>query len=210
MLHVAGDVAVGEHQHTVREGGRTRIVGDHDDRLAVVAYRITQEAKHFTAGARVEVAGRLVGEDHGRTCHDGAGAGHTLLLAAGQLAWTVGKTLFETDHLDHLVEPFAVDRTFRDLQRQQDVFFGGQRRHQIERLEDEANLLAAQVRQLLLVHGGDLESLHDHLAGRRGVEPGHAMHERGLAGTGRAHDGGHFTALEFHIHMIQRHHFVVF
>ena len=27
MLHVAGDVAVGEHQHTVREGGRTRIVG---------------------------------------------------------------------------------------------------------------------------------------------------------------------------------------
>ena len=76
--------------------------------------------------------------------------------------------------------------------------------------EDETNLLAAQVRQLLLVHGGDLESLHDHLAGRRGVEPGHAMHERGLAGTGRAHDGGHFTAFEFHIHMIQRHHFVVF
>ena len=93
----------------------------------------------------------------------------------------MGQSLFKTDHLDHLVEPIAVDGPFRDLQWQEDVLFGRQRRYQIEGLEDEADLFAAQIGQLLLIHGRDFETFHDDPAGSRGVETCHAMHQGGFA-----------------------------
>ena len=49
-----------------RRRRRRRVVGDHDDRLAELVDRAAQEAEHLRAGARVEVAGGLVGEDDRR------------------------------------------------------------------------------------------------------------------------------------------------
>ena len=46
--------------------------------------------------------------------------------------------------------------------------------------------------QLLDLDGepAQLDAVDDDRPGRRGVEAGHAVHEGGLAGAGRAHDGG--------------------
>ena len=46
---------------------------------------------------RVEVAGRLVGEQHGRLGHQGSGHRDALLLAAGQLGRAVRAALVEAD-----------------------------------------------------------------------------------------------------------------
>ncbi len=204
MRHIAGDVAVGQHQHAVREGGRTRVVRDHHDRLAVFAHGITQEPQHLAAGAGIQIAGRLVREDDGRARHDRTRARHALLLAAGKLARTMVQTFLQADHPYHLPEPSAVDRLLRDLQRQKDVLLGGQRRYQIEGLEDESDLVAAQVGELLLVHGRDLKAFDDHLAGSRRVQSGHAVHQRGFSRSGRTHDRGHLAAVERDVHMVER------
>ena len=79
------DRAVGEEDDPVGVGGGVRVVGDHDDGLAELAHRVAQEAEHLGAGARVEVAGGLVGEDHLGPGDQRPGARDPLLLAAGEL-----------------------------------------------------------------------------------------------------------------------------
>ena len=52
--------------HPVGVRGGDRVVGDHDDGLAVPVDQAAQQAEHLAAGAGVERAGRLVGEEHRR------------------------------------------------------------------------------------------------------------------------------------------------
>ena len=74
------------------------------------------------------------------------GAGHPLLLAAGQLGRPVLEPVAQVDRGDHRVEPGLVRLAAGDRQRQRDVLLGGQRRQQVELLEDEADLVPAQLR----------------------------------------------------------------
>ena len=69
--------------------------------------------------------------------------------------------LVDPDRLEQLVEPLAVDLAAGDLERQEDVLLGGQRRQQVEELEDEADALSPEQRQLLVVQLGDLDLVED-------------------------------------------------
>ena len=93
--------AVGQEQHAVGVRGRGRVVGDHDDGLTEVTDGPMQEAEYVGRRARVEVAGRLVGEHHVRPGDERAGAGHPLLLAAGQLGRFVPEAVGQADGVDH-------------------------------------------------------------------------------------------------------------
>ena len=66
-----------------------RVVGDHHDRLPEVAHRVAQELEDLAARLRVEVAGRLVGEDDGRARDERARDRDALLLAARELGRAV-------------------------------------------------------------------------------------------------------------------------
>jgi len=57
-------------------------VGDHDEGLAVVGDRLAEQVEDLGAGARVEVAGGLVGEDDLRLARQRACDGDALLLSA--------------------------------------------------------------------------------------------------------------------------------
>ena len=96
---------------------------------------------------RVEVAGRLVGEQHGRPAHEGAGDGDALLLAARKLGRLVPEPVGQADRLDEFLEPTRVELAPGDRQRQGDVLRRRQGRQEVERLEDEADLVAAQLRE---------------------------------------------------------------
>ena len=67
------------------------------------------------------------------------GDGDALLLAAGQLGRPVLEAVAEADGVDDAVEPRLVGLAAGERQRQRDVLGGGQRRDQVERLEDEAD-----------------------------------------------------------------------
>ena len=62
---VVGDAPVGEHEQPVGVGRGAGVVGDHDDRLAVLVDGAAQQREHLGGGVGVQVAGRLVGEHDG-------------------------------------------------------------------------------------------------------------------------------------------------
>ena len=88
-VHDVDDAAVGEEHDRVGVGRRDRVVGDHHDGLAEPVDRLAQQREDVPAGARVERAGRLVGEDHLGPRDQRAGDGDALLLAARELAGLV-------------------------------------------------------------------------------------------------------------------------
>ncbi len=95
-------------------------------------------------------------------------------------------------------------------ERQRDVLQRGQRRHQVVRLEDEADLVATQLRECLVVQAATRSVVADeHLPVGERVEAGDAVHERRLARARRAHDGAEATGLELHRDPVERAHFVV-
>src|ERR671916_708188 len=114
----ADDAAVGQEQDAVGAGRRARVVRDHDRRLAVELDRLAQQRQHLVPGLRVEVAGRLVGEQDGRLGDQRAGDRDALLLAAGQLRRTVVAAVVEAHALEQGVERRAVDLLAGDRQRQ--------------------------------------------------------------------------------------------
>jgi hypothetical protein len=79
------------------------------------------------------------------------GHGDALLLTAGELARTVLHAVAESDGADHVVDPLLVARIAAEHHRQADVLLGRERRDEVEGLEDEAHLGAAQFGERLVV-----------------------------------------------------------
>src|SRR5258708_23597215 len=66
----------------MRARGRTRIVGDHHDRLVEVAVERLHQGQDVLGALGVEAAGGLVRDQDAGVAHDRARAGYALLLAA--------------------------------------------------------------------------------------------------------------------------------
>ena len=82
---LADDPAVA-HRHDALGGARdAHVVRDEHDRLAV-GVALAQHRDDLAGGGGVEVAGRLVGEQHARAVDERAGDRDALLLAAGEVA----------------------------------------------------------------------------------------------------------------------------
>ena len=126
-------------------------MGDHDDRLAELVDGAAQEVEHVAAGRRVEVAGRLVGEDHGGAGDQCPRDRDALLLAAGELGRAMGAPVPESDGLDQRLEPGGIGVLAGDPHRQQHVLLGGEDRQQVVALEDEADLRAPQEREVVVI-----------------------------------------------------------
>jgi hypothetical protein len=78
---VIDEAAVGEGDDAVGDPAELALVGDEHDGLAVARER-AEEVEHRAGGARVEVAGGLVGDDDRRVVGERAGDRGALLLAA--------------------------------------------------------------------------------------------------------------------------------
>src|SRR3989304_5051475 len=65
--------------------GGLRVMGDHDDGLAMLPVELLQQAEDLLGGLAVEVAGRFVADQEGRVGDDRPGDCPALLLAAGTL-----------------------------------------------------------------------------------------------------------------------------
>jgi len=70
---------------------------------------------------------------------------------------------------------------------------------QAEVLEGHAHPVPAQVEEVALVGGGDVEVGDAHGPGGRLDEPGQAAHERRLAAPGEAHDDEHLALVDVEV-----------
>src|SRR5690242_6233777 len=87
---------------------------------------------------------------------------------------------------------------------QHHVFEGIQIRHQVELLKNEANFLGAIADELVLPEFAKLDAVHRYSARGQCVEPTKNINERGLAGTGRAHQRYPFARVNGERDTVQR------
>ena len=152
---------------------RDRLVVGHDhQRRLRRAIQLEQQLDDALAGHRVEIAGRLVREQHGRPRHERACNGDTLLLAARQLSRIVLAARREIDLREHFGRRAARIRQAGQLQRQHHVLDRRQRRDQVKALKDEADMPRAHGCTAVLVERRQLGAVEPDPPGARLVEPG--------------------------------------
>ena len=153
-------------------------------------------ADGFAVGG-VEVAGGLVGQEHGGVGDEGSADGDALLFAAGHDVGAVLAAVGEAEAVEELVH-FSVEvGLLVEHEGEGDVFPGGEGGDEVEGLEDEADLAAAEEGEVVVGEAGDVLAFDDHVATVGAGEAGHEVEEGGLAGSGGAHDGEEPAALDF-------------
>src|SRR5207248_1038498 len=112
-----------------------------------------------------------------------SGDGDALELAARKLGGTVVDAVAEAECLEqrhgHALE--TSEALSVEQKGDGDVLPRGQRREQVEELEDEAQLMASQVRQLVVVELGDVDAADPDVPGGGRVEAAHEMEQGALA-----------------------------
>ena len=88
--------------------------------------------------------------------------------------------------------------------RQHDIFESGEVRNQVELLEDETNFFRPHAIQILGGNPGDVFAIEPYFARRGTIEAADQVHQRGLAGTGRAHHGQPLAGRNCQRNIIQR------
>jgi hypothetical protein len=120
------------------------------------------------------------------------------LLPARELAGEVAQPVPQTDRVDHAIEPGSIEVASRDVERERDVLCGRERGHQVVGLEDEPDPVPPQPCQLAFGQAGQLDVADEDVTTRRGIQPGHAVQERGLARARGAHDRRELARREVH------------
>ncbi len=124
-----------------------------------------QQLEDVAAVGGIQVARRLVGEQDRRVVGERAGERDALLLAAGQLRRIVMPAIGQADLVQQPARAAAASGAPAISIGTEHVLVGGQRRNQVKELEHEADLLAAQLRQRVLVEPGDVDAV-DHAPSR--------------------------------------------
>ena len=165
-----------------------------------------QQQRHVSGGAgradqikngllvgQVDVGRWFVGQQQRRLVGQGAGHGHTLLFADGELSGTVVQAVGESDAFEQLQSTVAVGPAPREAHSQQHVFECGEGGKQVECLVDEPDPFGPKAITDLFGHSRDLGVVDHHASGIRSGDAGDDIQQRGLApATGS--DQGHLLA----------------
>src|SRR6266511_3542498 len=187
-----GDPPVGDPDDRVRVGHDLRVVRREDERRAVAPVHLAHEVDDGLAGRRVEVRGRLVGEDEARVRDEGAGDRDALALAPGELARAVAGVLVEADRVEERLDPpppLGLRERSLQEQRELDVLEDREDRDEVEGLEDEADRPEPEVRECPLGEPSGVPPVHDDRPRGRRVYAADEVEERRLPGARRAGDG---------------------
>ena len=144
--------------------------------------------------ALVEIAGRLVGNEDRRVGRQRAGQRHPLLLAAGQLRRIVVLPLAQADGGELVRGALMRVVDAGKLQRHGDVL---QRRHggnEVEGLEHDTDIAAAEARQRVLAEQAERLARDHHRAGVGALQPGHDHEQGRFSGAGGADQADRLAA----------------
>ena len=139
-------------------------------RQTLLAMEPIEEIEHAAAGRRIEIPRRLVGQEQQRIVGERPGDGDSLPFADGELRRKMPRPVRHADQRQQflgLADAFAA--AARSLEHGDlHVFERGERRQEMERLEDETQRLGAKAVEVLAC--GERLALEINLAARRAVE----------------------------------------
>src|SRR3989449_6014571 len=153
--------------------------------------KLSKGRQYFAAGVRIEVSRGLIGHEDCGLADERAGNGDALALTARQLVGAMANALRETQSFEQFERThpsLGARHAAAVLERQCDVLFDREPRHQIECLKDEADLAIADLRQTLARQRADVLAIELIAAGRGRVETTQDVHQRAFARTRRSGD----------------------
>ncbi len=103
FLFELDDLAVRQRDAPVHAAGELHVVGRDQHRDLGRLDQLHQGLEHVVGGVRIEIAGRLVREQHPRRIGDRARDRDTLLLAARQLRRPMGDAVAEAEIAEDLL-----------------------------------------------------------------------------------------------------------
>ena len=156
------------------EGG-PRLVGE-----------LAEEAEDVFAVGGIEIAGGLIGQNERGAVDEGAGDGDALLFAAGKLRGQGGGARGEADARegDRDAGGALGSGDAGELERELDVFGGGEGGEQMEKLEHGADALAAEAGEPIARECVDALAVEGDGASVGAIDAAEAIEERGLAAAG--------------------------
>jgi hypothetical protein len=178
-------------------------VGSHEDGGAEFGGDAAEEVEDEGSGGGVEVAGGFVGEEEGRVVGEGAGDGDALLLAAGELVREAGGLRVEADPGEAFECGSAGLGMLGEEEGEFDVFNGGEGGHELEGLEDEADLVAADASELGGCEGGGGLAEEEDVTGGGEVHGAGEVEEGGFAAAGASGEGDELAAMDVEGQMIE-------
>ena len=208
---VGDDATVEQRDDAIRVLRHIVVVRDQHDGLVEVARERADHLHHIDFGARIEIAGRLVGEHDLRPCDERARDADALLLAAGHLRGVMRQALAEPDPLEDAAGhrlALGLGHT-AEHERHGHVLDGIEVRHQIVGLEHEAEMALPERGQFPLVQIGDDHAADAHAAARGLFHAGELVEQGGLAGAGFAVDAADLPARDAQVDAFERHHGLV-
>jgi hypothetical protein len=181
-------VAVGQNQPfgAVELIHQAKVVGGDDDRGAGLV-QFHEQTQQAARQCRIDVAGRLVGEQQIGLDNERTGDGGALLLTTGHDGWEGMDVIAEADPLQQFHHLGAVGGLLAALhkQRQRDVLICRQMIEQAEFLEHHADA-PAHGADLILGQGRGFAAEQGDEAAGRGQRHHHQAQQRGLSRTGGA------------------------
>ena len=197
------DLAVQHFRHPVAAFRQRAVMGDEQQRCAVLRAEVEEQLDDLLARHMVEVAGGLVRDDDLGTRRKCARNRHALLLAARKLAGIMRQAVAEAHPLQLVLgDPHRILGA-AEFQRHGHIL---QRRHggdQVEGLEHDADIVTPEGGKLVLALAGQRLSGDHHLAPAGALEPGDHHQQRGLAGTRRPDDAQRLARLHRQVHAAQ-------
>src|SRR5437773_2075675 len=103
---IVQNYAIAHYYVALRVRSDVLLVRHHDDCDSALV-EVLKNSHDLDTGSAVEVAGRLIGEQHLGIVDQRARNGHTLLLAAGELAGMMVLATGESDCCKHAIGSFA-------------------------------------------------------------------------------------------------------
>ena len=169
-------------------------MGHQHQRRPVPVAQPEQELHDRCAGGAVEIAGGLVRQQHLGPHHRRARQRHALLLAARHLRRVMVHPRAEAHRLQLLRRPLEGIRRARKLQGGCHVLQSRHGGDQVERLEHHPHMIAAEARQRVFAHRGQVAPERGDLAPGGAFEPAHEHEERRFARSRRPREPQRFAA----------------
>src|SRR6266850_1160600 len=169
--HSVDDNSVAHVHDAVEIGCCFGVVSDHDDSLAEILIQLAKHLQDNFRVFRIQISRRLVGKQDFRLVDDRPRDGYALLLAAGKFGRLMVKPPGEAKHLRDDIETVRVKAVAMNELRDGDVALCRKGREQIEALEDEADLVAAQFGARCVTQGRQIIAVYQDLPTGRLRQP---------------------------------------
>jgi acyl-CoA thioesterase I len=165
-----------------------------------------QKIGNLASGLGVEIAGGLVGNQHGGGGGKRPGNRHALLFTAGQLAGIMRHAFAKANGLKLRTRNVEGVFHIRQFQRHGNVFERGHVGDEVKGLEDDADVLAAKIGKRVFAERMKGRVTNGDFAAVEPFEPGQNHQKGRFAGAGRADDADRLAAPDIKIDPLQHMH----